>query len=95
MKLWTVNIEALGGFYASDAYVVAADREDAIVTVIQAVTAWVQQEIEEKYFVHPVGMCPSDIGFAKAMAGFFTKVHAEVAEKLVEVEAGYIVDVRT
>ena len=95
MKLWTVNIEALGGFHASDAYVVAADREDATVTVIEAVTAWANKEIENNYYFGPVGMCPSDEGFAKAMARFYTKVHAEAHAKLVEVEAGYIVDVRT
>lgn len=95
MKLWTVNIEALGGFYASDAYVMAADREDALVTVILGVTAWANKEIADNYYFGPVGMSPSDEGFAKAMAGFYTKVYSEAHAKLAEVEAGYIVDVRT
>ena len=94
MKLWTAHLDALEGFYASDVYVGAADRETALARVMLGVPAYVADRVENYGCMPGISCCAYEDEWRDELVAFFTRVGTEAREKLQEVPGAVIINVR-
>lgn len=93
MKLWTANLETLKGFYASDAYVVAMTKEEALVGVMNGLRAYVEQEVNSYGYIPYTESYHGDPEWEPQLAAFYAEVQKEADEKLREVPTGVIINI--
>ena len=92
--LWHAHLETLGGFYQSDVYVASANRQCAIHDACEAIAAW-QEDTAKQFLSGPLVATPLDDDYEEELAAWMKAVRVELKEKIVEVEAGVMVRVRS
>lgn len=94
MKLWTAHIEALRGFYASDAYVVAENQEQALERLMAGVLAYIQAQVKDYYTCFLIDADPDEPEWDDQLALLMGQIEFEASSKLKEVVENVIINVR-
>lgn len=95
MRLWRCELPCLQGFYDSTVVVVADDRFIAEAMVCNGVRAWLDERGREYGSVPGSDAMAWEPEWPAEIEKLMARVRAETSEKLTEIEAGWIVNVRS
>ena len=95
MKLWRCELPCLGGYYESNAMVVAPDRDVAIERLLVCVRLWIEQRGKEYGSFGDIDAMSWEPGWTEGVDALMQRVEFEAMGGLAEVTAGWIVNVRS
>lgn len=82
-QLWAVHSQTLKGFYASEVYVVAATKEEAVRRAGEVYDTWIDEEVNSPHWgYHPLVDDPFDDDLPEQAAEVRARFMAEVEEKI-------------
>jgi hypothetical protein len=81
--LWHLNSKVLGGFYASDIYVAAEDKAEAIANATAAFDAFFEERLKEYGYFQNIHSWDDDNDAEKAELR--ASMIAEIEEKIIQI----------
>lgn len=86
MTLFTAHLKALRGFYASDVYVVAENREQALERALAALETYFDGQVQEfgvSFLIRDSDNMPDDPEFSQNRADWLEEIKGELEQMLV------------
>ena len=78
MMLWHMHSNVLQGFYASEVYVIASTKEEAIQRALVAYDAWLKEQVDDYCFDPLTSAFPGEPDYPADAAAVRAKFAAEL-----------------